>query len=412
MTLPTYENSRKLPHIAGLILIVIAFVVTVLHLTRNNGYVVHLDQQVFVGPTGSNDGNKSTNRRCDLFSGKWVYDDVSYPLYKEKECSFMENGFACEKYGRQDLKYQNWRWQLHHDHCELPSMFNGTTLLEKIKGKKLIYVGDSLLRNQWRSMLCLIESSLSSNKSLKTAGNLAYLHANEYNASIGFYWSPMLVASSGDNVDTHESSRGITVRVESIEEHGRHWLDADILIFDAFAWWMGHKLTILWGSFGNPNATQKKLDKSLRPLEMALSTWSDWLEMNINRTRTKLFFMSLSPFHYTGETWEEKQNCYNQTEPILKEGYWGAATSRVVMRIVESTIRKLEKRGVKVEYLNITHLSDNRKDAHPSIYRKFPYMISAERLANPKSYSDCMHWCLPGLPDVWNQILYSYIINS
>ncbi|KAL3617452.1 hypothetical protein CASFOL_037773 [Castilleja foliolosa] len=356
MTLTTYENTRKLPHIAGLILIIIAFVVAVLHLTSNNGYVVHLDHQVFIGPTGS---NESINRRCDLFSGRWVYDDVSYPLYKEKDCSFMENDFACEKYGRQDLKYQKWRWQLHDDHCEIPR-FNGTTLLDKLKGKKLIYVGDSLLRNQWRSMLCLIESylPLSSNKSLETAGNLAYLQANEYNASIGFYWSPMLVASSGDNVDTHESSRGITVRVESIEEHGRNWVDADILIFDAFAWWMGHKLTIL------------------------------------------------------GETWEEKQNCYNQTEPILKEDYWGAATSRVVMRIVESAILKLEKRGVKVEYLNITHLSDYRKDAHPSIYRKFPYKISAERLTNPKSYSDCMHWCLPGLPDVWNQILYSYIINS
>ena len=85
---------------------------------------------------------------------------------------------------------------------------------------------------------------------------------------------------------------------------------------------------------------------------------------------------------------------------------------RRMMHIVESTIEKLEKRGVRVQYLNITHLSDYRKDAHPSIYKQFYGSLTQTQLADPKSYSDCLHWCLPGVPDVWNQILYSYIMNS
>lgn len=55
---------------------------------------------------------------CDLFSGRWVYDNVSYPLYKEKECKFMSDQLACEKYGRADLSYQHLRWQPHD--CDLP----------------------------------------------------------------------------------------------------------------------------------------------------------------------------------------------------------------------------------------------------------------------------------------------------
>lgn len=55
---------------------------------------------------------------CNLFSGKWVFDNTSYPLYKEKECKFMSDQLACNKFGREDLSYQNWRWQ--PDHCDLP----------------------------------------------------------------------------------------------------------------------------------------------------------------------------------------------------------------------------------------------------------------------------------------------------
>lgn len=107
-----------------------------------------------------------------------------------------------------------------------------------------------------------------------------------------------------------------------------------------------------------------------------------------------------------------QKNCYSETEPILKEGYWGNATDREMMHVAESIIRKLETRGVKVEYLNITNLSDYRKDGHPSIYKKLFHHLSENQIANPERYADCVHWCLPGVPDVWNEILYSYIIKS
>lgn len=81
------------------------------------------------------------------------------------------------------------------------------------------------------------------------------------------------------------------------------------------------------------------------------------------------------------------------------------------MGVAELALEKLRTRGINIEYLNITHLSEFRRDAHPSVYKYFFHTISEEELANPTSYSDCSHWCLPGVPDVWNQILYSYIMN-
>ncbi|KAH6786176.1 hypothetical protein C2S52_000080 [Perilla frutescens var. hirtella] len=348
-----------------------------------------------------------TTQGCNLFSGKWVYDDVSYPLYKEGSCAFIENDFACEKNGRKNLKYQNWRWQPHH--CDLPKV-NGTALLEKLRDKKLVFVGDSLCRNQWRSLLCLIEPYLppSTIKNVVLEGNFLNMHVKDYNATIAFYWAPFLVESNSDNLLLHRSKER-AIQFKSIEKHGRHWIDADILIFDTFAWWIYPELTILWGSFDSPNAIYKKLKTSIRQYEVVLNTWSDFMEFHIDGNKTKIFFMSASPFRLGTTLWGTSETCYNRTEPIFDETYWPTAAKRGIMEIVESTIEKLEKNGIKVEYLNITQLSGYREDAHPSIYKRL--WKSAKKDKDPNKYSDCMHWCLPGVPDVWNQILYSYIMK-
>ncbi|KAL0338140.1 UNVERIFIED_CONTAM: protein trichome birefringence-like 34 [Sesamum angustifolium] len=114
MGLKTWKNVVKFPHLASLVLL--ALVAVAIHLTRNKGNdAVQLENQVLL----KEDSSKNYSAPgCNLFSGRWVYDNVSYPLYKERQCSFMEYDFACEISGRQDLKYQNWRWQPHL--CDLP----------------------------------------------------------------------------------------------------------------------------------------------------------------------------------------------------------------------------------------------------------------------------------------------------
>lgn len=65
---------------------------------------------------------------------------------------------------------------------------------------------------------------------------------------------------------------------------------------------------------------------------------------------------------------------------------------RVVRKVV--TARKL---GVRL--LDITKLSQLRKDGHPSRFNGFGGM-------------DCTHWCLAGVPDTWNQLLYAELLRS
>ncbi|KAJ7950039.1 Trichome birefringence-like family [Quillaja saponaria] len=351
-----------------------------------------------------------SNSKCDLFSGKWVFDNKSYPLYNGQKCTFMSDQLACEKFGREDLSYQYWRWQPHR--CDLPR-FNATALLERLRNRRLVFVGDSLNRNQWVSMVCLVEKSIPPTlKSMNSIanGSLSIFKAIEYNATIEFYWAPLLVESNSDNPVNHRLPDRV-VRVQAIEKHARYWTDADILVFNSYLWWKRH-IDVLWGSFGSPDGIYKAVE-TLRVYEMALRTWSEWVEIHVNRTKTHLFFVSMSPTHKRADEWGAAygDNCYKETEPITKEGYWGRGSDPRMMHLVEKVLDDLRTRDLNVQMLNITQLSEFRKEGHPSINRKQWEPLSEEQLSNPSSYADCIHWCLPGVPDVWNELLYAHIFH-
>lgn len=105
-------------------------------------------------------------------------------------------------------------------------------------------------------------------------------------------------------------------------------------------------------------------------------------------------------------------NCLNETEPVMKDKFWESGSDLKMMKILEAELNNLIERGVNVQLVNITQLTQYRKDGHPSIHRLFYSTLKAKQLSNPSRYADCTHWCLPGVPDVWNELLLSYIIQG
>lgn len=176
--------------------------------TVNNNTVSGLrGPSFFVSWFGINESSLVENEKmgflendCDIFDGNWVWDE-SYPLYQSKDCMFLDEGFRCSENGRPDNFYTKWRWQ--PKHCDLPR-FDAKHMLEKLRNQRVVFVGDSIGRNQWESLLCLLSSAVSDNSSIyevngspitKHTGSLIFKF-KDYNCTVEYYRAPFLVLQS------------------------------------------------------------------------------------------------------------------------------------------------------------------------------------------------------------------------
>jgi len=67
---------------------------------------------------------------------------------------------------------------------------------------------------------------------------------------------------------------------------------------------------------------------------------------------------------------------------------------------------------VPITFVDITTMSERRKDGHTSVHTiRQGKVLGPEEQADPGTYADCIHWCLPGVPDIWNLVLYTRIMS-
>lgn len=94
----------------------------------------------------------SSEKKCDVFSGKWMPYPQG-PYYSNETCRLIVDQQNCMKFGRPDTEFMKWRWKPHD--CELP-LFDAAQFLEIVRGKSMAFVGDSVGRNQMESLVCLL----------------------------------------------------------------------------------------------------------------------------------------------------------------------------------------------------------------------------------------------------------------
>ncbi|KAK3026576.1 hypothetical protein RJ639_041596, partial [Escallonia herrerae] len=383
--------------------------------------------------------------KCDIFRGAWVPDSAG-PFYTTSTCRLIEDHQNCMKNGRPDSGYTRWRWTPHD--CELPR-FNPERFLDFMKNKSFAFIGDSISRNHVQSLLCILsqtkllelkgkfERVLNSetyrpggDRKLKCSNRvepaLEVYHDKEYKSKRWYFpshdftlsviWSPFLTKAS-----IFEDNDGVSTDIIQLhlDELDTVWLEQfknfDYIEIAGGKWFLK---TAIYHENNTISGCHNCRGKNLTELgfeyayQKALNATLKFITSSKHEVHT--FFRTTTPDHFENGEWNTGGYC-NRTGPF-KLGEVNLSDIDAVMRKIE--LEEFEKaaatglkNGLNLRLFDTTNLSLLRPDGHPGPYRVFHPFTGKDKNA-AKVQNDCLHWCLPGPIDSWNDLIMELLLNG
>ncbi|XP_049385282.1 protein trichome birefringence-like 19 [Solanum stenotomum] len=374
--------------------------------SSQNGSLPH-DQPKQVSPgitsTSTNYSAKTGIRQqtCNIFVGKWVPYSKG-PYYTNETNCVIDDRQNCMKYGRPDSDFIHWRWK--PNDCELP-LFDATQFLQLVRGKTLAFVGDSLARNQMQSLVCLLaNASIPVDVSETTDTRYRRWLYKDYNFTIMALWSPQLIKSYDTDPTGDPYYSLMNLYLDKADDVWASQVDkADIVIISGGQWFFRPFLYYENDQLiGCHKCNQKNVTKHTHyyGYRMAFRTAFKTL-LSMKKLKGRLVMLRpFSPAHFENGDWNNGGNC-NRTRPFNNQEMKldGYELKMYMIQLEEFKVAEKEgrKRGsVKFKLLDTTEAMVMRPDGHPNHYGHWPH---------EKKLPDCVHWCMPGPVDTWNELL-------
>ncbi|KAH7518515.1 hypothetical protein FEM48_Zijuj09G0179900 [Ziziphus jujuba var. spinosa] len=333
------------------------------------------------------------------------YDNTCKEIFKGWNC------ISSSKSNSRDLI--KWRWK--PTLCDLPP-FDPASFLQKYSDTSIGFVGDSLNRNMFVSLFCSLRSFSNEVKKWRPAGADLGFTFLQYNLTIAYHRTNLLARYGrkygrqrvlsgvegslglGNNRVSRVGGgqlipmvvvwnllgikRVIELMLTSRKAHGRMLLVKSPLLF-----------------FENGQPVIPPISPEVGH-DIVLKHMVSFIEKRMRPGLIK-FFRTQSPSHFEGGDWNQGGSC-QRLEPLSPEQVEELFSlknngTNVEARLVNQHLFKALK-GSDFRILDITRMSEFRADAHPST-------------AGGKKHDDCMHRCLPGITDTWNELFIEHLNN-
>lgn len=343
------------------------------------------------------------NQVCNYAKGKWVVDN-SRPLYSGFGCKQWLSGmWACRLTQRTDFAYEKLRWQ--PKDCKMEE-FKASKFLDRMQHKTLAFIGDSLGRQQFQSLMCMVTEGKSRPDVedvgkkyglVKAKGAIrpdgwAYRFPTT-NTTILYYWSASLCDL--EPLDPNNKLTDYAMHLDRPPYFLRRYLpNFDVVVLNTGHHWNRGKLKAnRWVMHvgGVPN-TNRKIAEIGGAKNFTIYSIVNWVNSQLpNYPGLKAFYRTISPRHFFNGDWNTGGSCDNTDPPEGKEVLGEESIDSVAAGAVN---------GTRVKLLDITAPSQIRDEGHIS-----KYSIKA----TTPGVQDCLHWCLPGVPDTWNEFLFAQL---
>ncbi|CAI5963830.1 unnamed protein product [Closterium sp. NIES-65] len=319
-----------------------------------------------------------------------------------------------------------------------------------LRNKKVAFVGDSVGLQQFFSFLCLIsptprthepyiESRDSDYKFNWTTGwrgwqGSAYRFP-ETNTTVVLKWTTSLCHVV--RKDWANESAGQAAHLDQPDEFlKQHMEEMDVIIMNTGHHWNINKMQEYRWHFHLhgvpvPPDVHKEMEGDFNvPMRTVLRSTALWTHRQLQaiaeeRERMRLVAMreggrgegaereggeggvralplvllvTRSPAHFMDGQWNTGGGCDKLQSMLTQE-----ETDRLHFQSRDWNAEAAVE-GTAVRLLNITALSALRPEAHLSRWY--------DKDGKAPGQQDCVHWCLPGVPDTWNELLFWEIVRS
>ncbi|CAI5937222.1 unnamed protein product [Closterium sp. NIES-64] len=381
---------------------------------------------------------------CDLYRGSWV-PDTSPPLYTNATCPNITRHQNCQGNGRPDSQYERWQWRPEGAACALPR-FDAEEFMRVMRGRGVLFVGDSVARNHFESLVCLL--SQVENPEFHGGKSMLRLVFRSSKVTLARVNSAWLVEEGNDTVpDCPDSIPRLHLDRTSPKwfgEIGRF----DVVMFSSAHWFVKPSIYMEKGEVIGSQGGWWKRDEPARvdnkgAFAIAIRTVFRDVVKELGKNPNRVFiYRTFSPDHYEKGEWNTGGSCAGLTEPrggnYTYSNTFGLNLYTKQLEAYNEVIEAAIEAGASVDPLRFTLMdvmpsAGMRVDGHPGPYRG---LNAAEELAKYKDSKfpppqDCLHWgrvgsggrerveywecvnrsgwCLPGPIDSWNVFLLQIV---